>query len=183
MAETESRKPVLGIFVHIEETPSRYNDDVCAWMRAHVVHVKDTWNQKFDFATCYGDIHEYADITLTELLSNRSTTGVGELRADPSTNNSLSEIGRIFNTMMKIDKRIAAMNKKFGRPVTFEQHVLRLANAVGAKWIITGKTAERAARSGYKYHFNELGHDYHYIQSDVEEWHKRHDKKTEGVTA
>jgi hypothetical protein len=180
--EEKQPKPVFGIYVRIENEISRFDDSVCTWIRAQVVHVKAAHDQKFDYASHYNEAQKYYDIALRELIDTKRTPGIGELHAQAGEYD-VRELKRLYMTMNELDKKIESINLKFGRAVTFEQHVLRLAAVTGAKWIITQKTGERAQRSGYNYYFLEVGHGYQYVQSDIEEWRKKYSPVKEEVTA
>lgn len=46
------------------------------------------------------------------------------------------EAGRIAHTLQTIQKRMDRLSDKFGRPTTFGQFMGRVANAIGAKFIV-----------------------------------------------
>ncbi len=166
----------LGIFVRMEEATTSYDGARLAWLRAVVVKLKSEngFDDSFDFASSYSEISQYEHIKLVELLStDRPNADTGDVKAFDIDSARASELEEIVKTLKGIERKINAINEQHGRPANFATSVLRLAAAVGARTVITEKTAAAYGRSGNKYHFAALDSASWNVEQVIAAWREK----------
>lgn len=175
--EDKKEKPVLGIYVRVEDAGSSIIDNArMAWVVAMVVDVTDRHEGKFQFAGEHGKAAKFTHIMLKDLLSTDRPNpqySRGDLKAYGLDGKYAIELDSVSATLKKIGKVMGNLNAKHGSPVNFAQHVLRFANAVGTDIIVTDKSEKGFDRSGYRYNFSDLEAGQWHITHALEAWFER----------
>lgn len=84
----------------------------------------------------------------------------------------LRKAQQMAKTLATIEKRIDALNEKYGRPGTFGTYLLRVADAIGATRIVWPQGVERSSYSEREHRIMSLYNGSSYVDGQVREWVK-----------